>query len=377
MALALGEALHHEHARQPELAARELPGAGRRRPRRTSRARCRELSSSPVSASITGIDPVRIAPAPSTTPLPTRAPSATMQREPIIVSSPMITGAACGGSSTPPMPTPPERCTRSPICAHEPDRRPRVDHRVGADAGADVHVARHHHHAGREVRAPPRRRAGNDPHAAALVVALQRDLVVVLERAELGASPCARAGTAAAPRTSATRARRPRRRRARPPAPRRCRAARSRRAPRCAASTSGITAARSSRPSQSAVIVVLELVHRHTHLDWLLAVVGSPSQARGRGRRPDEPSLETFTRERELVVGQGERDAHVIEARCAVEVARRDQQAGGGEIGGDLPSRRAGPIGVAEPQVEASTARRRARGRALPARAARPRAGAA
>ena len=35
-------------------------------------------------------------------------------------SSPTMTGAACGGSSTPPMPTPPDRCTRSPICAHEP-----------------------------------------------------------------------------------------------------------------------------------------------------------------------------------------------------------------------------------------------------------------
>ena len=78
------------------------------------------LSSSPVSASITGIEPVRMAPAPSTTPFPTRAPSATMQRDPIIESSPTIIGAACGGSSTPPMPTPPERCTRSPICAHEP-----------------------------------------------------------------------------------------------------------------------------------------------------------------------------------------------------------------------------------------------------------------
>ena len=120
VALALGEALDHEHARQPEFARR-----------RYVRARVAEMathqsgtmprdSSSPVSASITGIDPVRMQPAPSTTPLPTRAPSATMQREPIMLSSPTMTGAACGGSSTPPMPTPPDRCTRSPICAHEP-----------------------------------------------------------------------------------------------------------------------------------------------------------------------------------------------------------------------------------------------------------------
>jgi hypothetical protein len=43
-----------------------------------------------------------------------------MERLPIIASSSTITGAACGGSRTPPMPTPPERCTRSPICPHEP-----------------------------------------------------------------------------------------------------------------------------------------------------------------------------------------------------------------------------------------------------------------
>ena len=43
-----------------------------------------------------------------------------MQREPMNVSSPTMIGTAPGGSSTPPMPTPPERWTRSPICAHEP-----------------------------------------------------------------------------------------------------------------------------------------------------------------------------------------------------------------------------------------------------------------
>ena len=43
-----------------------------------------------------------------------------MQREPTNAPSSTITGAACGGSSTPPMPTPPDRCTSVPICAHEP-----------------------------------------------------------------------------------------------------------------------------------------------------------------------------------------------------------------------------------------------------------------
>ena len=34
--------------------------------------------------------------------------------------SSMMVGAACIGSSTPPMPTPPERCTLRPIWAQEP-----------------------------------------------------------------------------------------------------------------------------------------------------------------------------------------------------------------------------------------------------------------
>ncbi len=34
--------------------------------------------------------------------------------------SPMITGPAWSGSSTPPIPAPPEMCTFLPICAHEP-----------------------------------------------------------------------------------------------------------------------------------------------------------------------------------------------------------------------------------------------------------------
>ena len=34
--------------------------------------------------------------------------------------SSMIVGLACSGSSTPPMPTPPDRWQFLPICAHEP-----------------------------------------------------------------------------------------------------------------------------------------------------------------------------------------------------------------------------------------------------------------
>ena len=76
-------------------------------------------TSSPVCASITGVDDVMITPAPSLAPCRTRAPSTIMQRDPMKQSSSTTTGTACGGSSTPPIPTPPERWTRLPICAHD------------------------------------------------------------------------------------------------------------------------------------------------------------------------------------------------------------------------------------------------------------------
>ena len=63
---------------------------------------------------------VRIVPAPSLAPGRTLAPSTTMLREPMNASSSITTGTALGGSSTPPMPTPPDRWTFLPICAHDP-----------------------------------------------------------------------------------------------------------------------------------------------------------------------------------------------------------------------------------------------------------------
>ena len=55
------------------------------------------------------------------TPMPTTAPSRTMQPSTISDLAPMkqlssiIVGDACIGSNTPPIPTPPERCTFFPI----------------------------------------------------------------------------------------------------------------------------------------------------------------------------------------------------------------------------------------------------------------------
>ena len=57
---------------------------------------------------------------PITLPCSTITPSTTSERAPMKQSSSMIVGLACSGSSTPPMPTPPDRCTRAPICAQEP-----------------------------------------------------------------------------------------------------------------------------------------------------------------------------------------------------------------------------------------------------------------
>ena len=59
-------------------------------------------------------------PMPSTEFSSTITPSTTSERAPMKQLSSMIVGFACSGSSTPPMPTPPDRCTFLPICAHEP-----------------------------------------------------------------------------------------------------------------------------------------------------------------------------------------------------------------------------------------------------------------
>ena len=83
----------------------------------------------------------------------TITPSTTSERAPMKQLSSMMVGFACSGSSTPPMPTPPDRCTFLPIWAQLPDRRPGVDHRAFVDVGADVHVGGHQHDVLRDVGA--------------------------------------------------------------------------------------------------------------------------------------------------------------------------------------------------------------------------------
>ena len=81
-----------------------------------------------------------------TEPLPTITPSTTSERAPMKQSSSMMVGLACSGSSTPPMPTPPERCTFLPICAQEPTVAQVSTIVLLADIGAEVDEARHQHH---------------------------------------------------------------------------------------------------------------------------------------------------------------------------------------------------------------------------------------
>src|SRR5207253_8917461 len=56
----------------------------------------------------------------STEPSSTTTPSTTSLRAPMKQLPSMMTGSACNGSSTPPIPTPPERWQFLPICAQEP-----------------------------------------------------------------------------------------------------------------------------------------------------------------------------------------------------------------------------------------------------------------
>src|SRR5687768_5347918 len=77
------------------------------------------IGSDPLTSMIL-VDCVSTTLAPSTASFSTRTPSTTIHLDPIKQPSSIITGLACKGSSTPPMPTPPLKCTCLPICAQLP-----------------------------------------------------------------------------------------------------------------------------------------------------------------------------------------------------------------------------------------------------------------
>ena len=75
---------------------------------------------SPVARSTILVEAPRNTPIDSTAPRSTMTPSATSERAPMKQSSSMMTGSACSGSSTPPMPTPPLMWQLRPIWAQLP-----------------------------------------------------------------------------------------------------------------------------------------------------------------------------------------------------------------------------------------------------------------
>ena len=64
----------------------------------------------------------------------------------------MMVGAACSGSSTPPMPTPPQVHVLADLRAGT-DRGPGIHHRAAVDVGADVDETRHQHHVRSDIGA--------------------------------------------------------------------------------------------------------------------------------------------------------------------------------------------------------------------------------
>src|ERR1035437_6102757 len=101
----------------------------------------------------------------------------------------MITGDALTGSSTPPICAAALMCQRAPTRPDAPPPGVRIDHRARADVRADVHEHRRHaDDTGRDVHAPPDRRAArHDPHAVLETEALRWNGVLVHERERVAA----------------------------------------------------------------------------------------------------------------------------------------------------------------------------------------------
>ena len=132
-----------------------------------------------------GVDAVMTTFAPSTASSSTRTPSTRMQRLPMNAPSSMMFGRAPGGSSTPPIPTPPARCTFWPTCAHEPTVA-QVSTIEFAPTRAPMFTKPGMSTAPGSRNEPKRATPpGTSAHARLLEVALQRDLVARLERPEL------------------------------------------------------------------------------------------------------------------------------------------------------------------------------------------------
>src|SRR5215211_1517766 len=80
----------------------------------------RPMNISPLVRSMIFVEAPMNTPIDITDPSPITTPSTTSDLAPMKQLSSMIVGPACNGSSTPPIPAPPERCTFLPICAQDP-----------------------------------------------------------------------------------------------------------------------------------------------------------------------------------------------------------------------------------------------------------------
>ena len=109
-------------------------------------------------------------------------PSATSARAPMKQLSSMIVGPACSGSSTPPMPAPPERWHVLADLRAGADRRPGVDHGALVDIGAEVDEGRHQHDARRDI--------GRAAHDGARHRAEARRLEVLSPQPRTSTAPC-------------------------------------------------------------------------------------------------------------------------------------------------------------------------------------------
>ena len=184
MALSLGETLDHQHRGQPELAARERPapraGHGHRPGRHLAAAQLlaggdvdhrdrsgehRARAQHRARAHPGAVRDDAAAPDEAVVPYDHRLGLGRLQHATDSHAARQVDVGSDLGAGT--------------------YRGPRVHHGVGPHVGPDVDVAGHHDDSGRLVAPPPRRGARHHPHPAARVVALERDLVGELERAEL------------------------------------------------------------------------------------------------------------------------------------------------------------------------------------------------
>ena len=165
-----------------------LPGYSRRREAWTATHQggtWPRLSSSPVSASMTGMEGFKMVPSPTTEPRPDPRPlgdHAPAADHHLVLDD---HGRRLGRLEHPPDTHAAGEVDLLADLGAGSDGGPGVYHGAGPDPGSDVDEAGHADHAVPEERPPPGRGPGYHPHPRGGVVLLQGELVGELERPEL------------------------------------------------------------------------------------------------------------------------------------------------------------------------------------------------